>query len=418
MSEQSQSAIAEPASPPVTQPPRPARRHFSRKAVLLLSGFAALGWIILLAQYFGGSKTGSPESTANAAPVSPETGPLRVEVSPTQLKNIELQKVTERALTRHLMANGRISFNEEQSVPILAPIAGQITGRKVKVGDRVEKGAVLFSLKSREAAAMKSEYQEAVKDRDLADKTCRMTRELFSHNATSNIALQQAENDLAKAQTRVARTAEQLRVVGLDPDVNSGFDTLIPVRAPRDGTVVDSHLAEGQFVQGDATALLTIADLSSVWIVADVFERDLRDVRLKQSAEVATLAYPDVHFTAQVTYISDTVDPLTRAVKVRLLAENPEGRLKPEMFATIKLVLGEDKGSLVIADRAVMTDNGRYSVFVRTAERNFEERAVQVEPAGHGCLRVLHGLSSGEEIVAHGSLLLRHMALSPPQAEG
>lgn len=424
MADQNPHTPSEPiASPGVELVPH-RRMRLSRRAVILLTAVASLGWVLFICQYFTGAKSviGSAELSADAAtPNQPAAaGPIRVELSPTQLKNIDVQKVVEKSIARRLSVNGRISFNEDQSVPILAPIAGQIAGRKVKVGDRVQKGDVLFNLKSREAAAMKSEYQEASKDRELAEKTCRMTRELFSHNATSNIALQQSENDLAKSQTRVTRVGEQLRVLGLDPATfdAAGLDPVIPVRAPRDGVVVDCHMAEGQFVQGDGTSLLTIADLSSVWVVADVFERDLHAVGLHQAAEVTTLAYPDVHFPAQVTYISDTVDPQTRTVKVRLLAANPDGRLKPEMFASVSLSLGEDNRSIVVADRAVITDNGQCSVFVRTGDRAFEERSVQVEPACQGFMRVLHGLSSGEEIVARGPLLLRYMALCPPLVEG
>jgi cobalt-zinc-cadmium efflux system membrane fusion protein len=382
-----------------------------------------VGWVLLVCQYFTGARStiSAGEQSANAAVTNPESGPLRVELSPEQLKNIDVQKVGEKTMPMRLNVNGRIAFNEDQSVPILAPIGGQLVSRKVKVGDQVHKGDVLFELRSRETAAMKSEYQESCKDRDLAEKTWRMTQELFSHNATSNIALQQAENELAKARTRVLRVGEQLRVLGLDPAAlgsSSDFDQVVPVRSPRDGTVVECHMAEGQLVQGDGTAMLTIADLSSVWVVADVFERDLQAVKLNEAAEVTTLAYPDERFAAKVTYISSTVDPQTRTVKVRLLTLNQDGRLKPEMFAAVSLILGEERHAIVVGDRAIITENGQCRVFVRTSERGFEERCVQVEPAGPGNVRILSGLSAGEDVVLRGPLLLRYMALSPPQAEG
>ena len=416
---------ASPSVAPADMPPT-ARlgRRLTRRPIFVVSGVAALGWALLVCQYFSGARSviSSGEQSANAAVTNPESaGPLHVELSAEQLKNIDVQRVGEQSMLRRLSVNGRIAFNEDQSVPILAPIGGQLVARKVKVGDQVRKGDVLFGLRSREAAAMKSEYQESCKDRDLAEKTCRMTQELFSHNATSNIALQQAENELAKSRTRVLRVGEQLRVLGLDPVAFSNstdLDPVVPVRAPRDGTVVECHMAEGQFVQGDGTAMLTIADLSSVWVVADVFERDLQSIRLNEAAEVTTLAYPDERFAARVTYINSTVDPQTRTVKVRLLAPNQDGRLKPEMFAAVNLNLGEDRHAIVVADRAIITDNGQSRVFVRTAEREFEERCVQVEPAGAGNVKILKGLSAGEDIVSRGPLLLRHMALSPPQVEG
>src|SRR5262249_29603092 len=161
---------------------------------------------------------------------------------------------------------------------------------------------------SREVAGMKGEYLESQKDVLLAQQTYDMTQRLFDHQAASTIQLQQARNDLAKSQTRRARITEQLRVLGVEAasgNESRGADATIPVKAAIDGTVVDRHVTDGQFVQGDSTSLLTIADLSTVWVLADVFERDLPHVKVGQTAGVKTLAYPDDNFSAVVSHIGD-----------------------------------------------------------------------------------------------------------------
>ena len=258
-----------------------------------------------------------------------------VEVDQNMMANVRIEQVREQALHQLLTATGKVQFNEDRTARVLAPLPGQVLDLQVRVGDMVQKDQPLFSIKSREVAAWVTDYLQSQRDQDLAEKTYAMNKDLFDHQAASRIALRQSEGDLAKAKAQVARAEEALRVVGLDPkeiEKTGGLRSLIPVVAPLSGTVIERTLTAGQFVQGDGTALLTIADLSTVWVLVDVFESDIHVVHPGLRVAVTAAAYPSQRFMATVDRISDKVDPDTRTLKVRLLVSNPGLLLKPEMF--------------------------------------------------------------------------------------
>jgi cobalt-zinc-cadmium efflux system membrane fusion protein len=293
---------------------------------------------------------------------------------------------------------------------ILAPVNGQVLQLGIKVGDMVHKGDTLFFMKSREVAAAVTEHLDSHKDLDLAEKTYAMTRDLFEHQAASRISLEQLESEVAKERARVARDEEALRVLGMEVHESDSYGDMssrIPVRTSLSGTVIERHVTEGQFVQPDSNPLLTIADLSSVWVLADIFERDLHRVQVGQKAEVRTDAYPENQFVARVSYISEAIDPATRTVKVRFLVSNPGPRLKPEMFASVTLFLDESVRGLTVPVKAVFNESGRNFVYVRVTDRNFVRRQVEIEPDGPARLRISNGLKAGDKVVSDGALLLR-----------
>jgi membrane fusion protein, heavy metal efflux system len=355
------------------------------------------------------SKASSAPSTEQRAQPAIEQKVKIVTLDEPMMKNVTVEELKEKSLPQVLTATGKVQFNEEQMARILAPVSGQVQQLHIKIGDTLKAGAVLFFIYSRDVAAALDEYYESQNDRDLADKTSAMTQDLFAHQAVSRMTLQRAENDLAKAKARVIRTTETLRALGVE--LHNGRPSTeasarVPVRSPLNGTVIERAVTEGQFVQPDNTSLVTIADLSTVWVAADIFERDLHLVQPSQKAEVTTTAYPEQRFVAQVAHVSDVVDATTRTVKVRFLAANPDGRLKPEMFASVSLFLAEAKPTLTITPQAVFTEGGRTFTYVKTGERDFTRRPIETAP-NDGELKVLSGLQAGEFVVSDGALMLR-----------
>jgi cobalt-zinc-cadmium efflux system membrane fusion protein len=352
----------------------------------------------------GGIPSSKPEAAAASAPAS------AVEVEPAMLQNLRVETVKEGNLPQLLRTTGKVQFNDDRTARVLAPLPGQVMDLRVRVGDTVEKDEVIFSIKSREVTGMANELLDAHRDEDLAAKTYAMNKDLFEHQAASRISLQQAEGDLAKAKAHVARAAEALRVLGIDVnqvEQSGGVHSLAPVRAPAAGTVIDRPLTPGQFVQADSTPLITIADLSTVWVLVDVFERDIHLVREGQHVRVTAEAYPDRHFEATVARIGDKVDPDSRTLKVRLLVSNPGLLLKPEMFLTATLALSQSSRGLTVPAKARFTEGDRGYVFVATGERTFERRAIEIAGEGEDRLRVVSGVQSGDRVVTDGALLLR-----------
>jgi cobalt-zinc-cadmium efflux system membrane fusion protein len=345
----------------------------------------------------------SPES---APPTAAAAGTVRLD--PQMLASIKVQSIGERDTANVLSIAGKVQFDEDRVSRVLVPLSGQIVGLHVKVGDPVRKGSVLCSINSREAAAAVGEYIEARKDVELAEKTAGMTEDLFQHEAASRIALQQAQNDLAKARSRVVRTEEALRVLGLSPtDDLAKFNGRVPIVAPIGGVVIERKVTEGQFVQPDSTPAVTIADLSAVWVLGDVFERDLHVVAVGQPVTIAAAAYPGDTFSGRVNYISDAIDPATRAAKVRVSVPNPGGRLKPEMFATVSVGVAGRGRAVVVPAGAVFTEESQMFVYVETGAGTFARRSVVVAPGPGPDRRVVSGLSTGDRVVVDGGLLLR-----------
>jgi membrane fusion protein, heavy metal efflux system len=233
-----------------------------------------------------------------------------------------------------------------------------------------------------------------------------MTEDLFDHQAASRMALQQAQNDLAKAQSRVARTEESLRVLSIDPE-NVNTTGRITIAAPLAGTVIERKVTEGQFVQTDSSPIMTVADVSTVWVMGDVFERDLHLVAVASPAVVSVSAYSGETFRGRVDYISDAIDPATRTAKLRIRVPNPRSRLKPEMFASISVGVGETEHVLILPSRAAFIENGRTWVYVAVAHGRFVRRSVELGQEEGTDRRILSGLNAGDRIVVEGALLLR-----------
>jgi cobalt-zinc-cadmium efflux system membrane fusion protein len=376
-----------------------------RLALTLSTGLIALA--ITGCQKGGGEAAAAAPDAAGVA--AKAEIPNDVELEPAMLANIRVEAVRFESGRRQLTGTGKVQFNEDRTARILAPLPGQALDLQVRVGDPIDKDQLLFSIKSREVASLVSDYLESQRDLDLAQKTYNMNKDLFEHQAASRISFQQAESDLAKANTHVARGEEALRVLGIDPKEavkDGGLRSLVPVRSPMAGTLIERNLTAGQFVQADSTALLTIADLSTVWVLVDVFERDIHLIRVGQKVQVVAAAYPDRRFTASVERISDKVDPDSRTLKVRLLVSNPNVLLKPEMFITASLELSEGGPVISVPAGAVFTEDGKSYVFAAINDRRFERRLIVAAPDAEGRLRVTSGLHAGERVVTDGAMLL------------
>lgn len=371
-------------------------------AALIAAMFAMAG-----CQKGGGVEASTAGPDANKSVRAPI--PNDVELDPAMLANIKVEAVHAESGRGRLTGTGKVQFNEDRTVRILAPLPGQVVDFRARVGDPIEKDQLLFSIKSREVASLVTDYLQSQRDLDLAQKTYNMNKDLFEHQAASRISFQQAENDLAKAHTQVARSEEALQVLGIDPKEavkDGGLRSLVPVRSPMDGTLIERNLTPGQYVQADSTALLTIADLSTVWVLVDVFERDIHLVHVGQKVQVVAAAYPNRRFPASVERISDKVDPDSRTLKVRLLVSNSEGLLKPEMFITSSLELSGGGAAISVPAGAVFTEDGKSYVFAAINDRRFERRLIVAAPDADGRLRVTSGLRVGEKIVTDGAMLL------------
>lgn len=336
-------------------------------------------------------------------------GPVVLKVEGEMLHSLKLEKVHEEMRQVVLSATGKLGFNEDEVARIIAPVNGQVQQLGIKIGSEVRKGDRLFFLNSRDAAAAMTDNMEETKDLELALKTQRMAKDLFEHQAGSRMAVEQSQRDVEKAKARVTRTEEALRILGVAPSTDGKLDPRIPVLSPRAGTVIERSVTEGQFVQPEHEPLVIISDLSTLWAQADIFERDMRNVKVGQRAQLTTAAYPDRVFSAQVSYMAQVIDSETRTVKVRFTVANPGRTLKPEMFVSVRLFLNESEKCILVPTSAVFAIGEKNFAYKKASADQFVRVEVKEDGSEGGRMRVVSGLTPGDEIVSAGALLLRQM---------
>jgi cobalt-zinc-cadmium efflux system membrane fusion protein len=237
-------------------------------------------------------------------------------------------------------------------------------------------------------------------------------RDLFDHNAVAKKDVQAAESALAQAQAALeqARAAREqskrrLTVLGLSP---TGFDQQVVVRAPLSGKVLELSVVPGEFRNDTTAPLMTIADLSTVWVTSQVPESYIRFVQVGERVEIGLVAYPGEVFEGRVARVADTVDPQTRTVKVQAELNNREGRLRPEMFGNIHHIEGTARTPVVPAGAVIHTGD-QAMLFVETAPGRFESRKVTLGPPAGDVVRVVAGVSPGDSVVVDGAMLLQGM---------
>jgi cobalt-zinc-cadmium efflux system membrane fusion protein len=343
---------------------------------------------------FVGEATAQPRDVIHLGPQDPKLPFLKIEV------------VKESDTGPMMNLTGRVAFDEDHTQRVSSPIDGRATRLFVSPGDMVKAGQPLILLSSPQVGQLQSDAQKAGQDLSVAQKGLDRAHALQADGAISEKEVAQAEADFKKAKSEVGGTASQLTALGIsasDPAV------LVALRSQVAGRVVERNALVGQEIRADGTApLVTVSDLKNVWVLADVYEQDLKLVQEGASVDVTVPAYPDEKFPGTVAHVGDVLDPMSHTVKLRCNVSNGAERLKPEMFA--KVILSHPVGvkSIVVPAKAVLADSEHSRVIVDGGNETFTSRVVSVGPEVDGLVRVLAGLRPGERIVTDGALFLRN----------
>jgi cobalt-zinc-cadmium efflux system membrane fusion protein len=285
---------------------------------------------------------------------------------------------------------------------ISPPLQGRVVKLMVSLGDAVRKGDPLYAFDSSDLAAAQSDYLKAQSAEAQAVRALKRQGDLTQHGIGAQKELEQAETDRDQARSELARATTRLQLLGLDPgDVGRP----LTVRAPIAGRVIELATAPGQYQNDPAAVLMVIADLSTIWVTAQVPEKDIQRVSVGDGAHVQFSAYPGELFEGRVQFIGDVLAPETRTVKVRIQLGNERHRLKPGMFARVTLQ-GKEAPELLVPPSALLVRGDKSFLFVEKAPWTFERRPIEVgEPLAMG-VSVIHGLSPGERIVTANTILL------------
>jgi len=375
---------------------------------------------------------GACRQAANAPSNSPAAQNSTATPVSTQSGGIETETVAPQSIAGVIPATGKILVPEDR-VAIIGPVnQGRIVRLYAGQGTRVRKGQKLADLESADIDQAEADYLKALADHEnarrssvaevkLAQATYDRTKLLYEKTIVAGKNLRTAEHDLevAKASaensvngTKAALTAARrhLLILGLkDSTIDSlaskpDLAAVFSLNSPIDGIVVERNATIGASVGTDAS-LFKIIDLSRVWIDANVFEKDLQRVRLGQGVKLTVPAFPGSTFSGKVILVNSVVDPDTRTVKVRTEVPNPDGRLKPDMFANVEIITDVNRAAISIPQSAVLNDNGQTVVFV--AEGNgYQKLQVHTGIQNGDWVEIIDGLNAGDKLVVKGNYLL------------
>jgi cobalt-zinc-cadmium efflux system membrane fusion protein len=323
----------------------------------------------------------------------------------SQKAPIEVATIHSQAVTDRLELGARVEPDPTRVVHIYSQVTGRLVELYVRPGQEVTKDQTIGLIQSSEIAEARADYDKAKIEVARSDRQLDRAKLLLQHEVMAQRDYDDIEAADQAAHAELTRTIQRIHMLGFSPE---GSSDTVALRAPISGAVLDIGTASGEMQRSldNATPIATIANLDSVWILGDVFERDLGAVRSAESVDVTIPAYPGETLHGTISNISDTMDPTTRTVKVRVVVPNRQHRLKPEMFATLSIARTTAQ-QFVLPTTAVVHEGSSSYVFIQTAPGKYEQHQVTTGAIHDKTVVVIAGLKDGDRIVTTGAALLR-----------
>jgi membrane fusion protein, heavy metal efflux system len=404
----------------------PAKRRKMAGAALAVAvlGLAAAAYTFFLSDDGPGSgfEARATSAYAQGAPASaPASGDssdrASLNLSDTQLAAVKVEPVEEREFPVEKQAVGSIDFNEEMETQVFAPYQGKIIGLFATIGDDVKKGQKLFTIDSPDLLNAESNLIAAAGVMDLTTRNLARLQELYKTRAVSQHDLDQGISDQQTAEANLRTGRDAVRIFGkseAEIDVivaQRKADPTLVVPSPIDGRITDRQAAPGLFVQpGNPPAPYTVADINTMWMLANVAENDIPAFRIGQPLTVRLSAFPGRVFNGRITTVGATVDPNTRRLLIRSEIEDPRHELRSGMFANFIIDIGQPvRSPAVPLDGVVREGDGTQTVWVTADRRRFTKRTVQIGGQRDGYRQILEGLQVGELVASDGAVFLSNM---------
>lgn len=366
-----------------------------------------------------------------AASTSPAAGTPAFKPSKEQIAALKIATIARMNFRSEYVTDGKIAIDADRTTPVYSPYSGRVTRVMASLGDTVQAGQALLALQASEFVQGQSDLlgaqaglAAAHSQLMMAQTTEKRRHALFDAKAGSLQDWEQSKTDLAAAESN-ARTAEatlaavrnRLSILGKSQDEIDALgraekmDPVAYVVAPIAGTITDKEVGVGQYLQaGNAPPPFTVGDLATVWLVANVREDDAPFVKKGATAEVRVTAIPDRSYTARVTYVSPLIDPATRRFTVRAEVANRDGALKPEMFASFRLLAGGEGAAPAVPESGVIYEGSEARVWILGDDGAVTLRKIRPGRSSNGMLEALEGVKVGEKVVASGALFIDRAA--------
>ncbi len=346
-------------------------------------------------------KKAPPSSSGQSTPEKHEDE-LRLSAAEVEQAGIIVEAIRPQKVADQLELTANIAANQNRIAHIAPRIEGQLINVKANLGDRVKAGQALALIDSVQMGEARAEYRRAQSELRLADASFKRIDRLYKEEVVPQRQWLEAKSAHERAQASADASSEKLRMLGGLPD--TGGSTFV-LTAPFSGVVIEKEAVLGELAKPDKS-LFTVADLSSVWIEANVAEKDVEKLALGASAAITVSAYPSEVFRGRVSYLANIVDKQTRTIKARIEIPNREGKLRIDMYAKAAIDHAEVHEALVLPQDAVLMVEGRPTVFLPT-EDGFAPRRVELGARLKGHVVIASGLKAGEKVVTAGTYALK-----------
>jgi cobalt-zinc-cadmium efflux system membrane fusion protein len=370
----------------------------------------ALVFAVTLTGCSSNDRKGAGQMTSYSANGSPSSVPQLFTIPQDQMAHVQVVNVQPTKLTRTLRLTGAVAYNAFNTTPVITQVGGPVSRILVVPGQHVKIGQPMLDVSSPDYSQLLDAYLKAADSFRLADKNWVRAQDLYQHHAIAQRDLEQAESDRNQAQADLNAADQGMRILGIkNPGdlAKAPSSALIPVLAPIGGEVVERLVSPGQVVQAGQTQAFTISDLSTVWVLANVYQADLAAVRTGDDVVLETDSYPD-RFHGRISYVSPALDPNTRTLQARIVVDNPGEKLKRDMYCTVTVTAGFIPNAIAVPDSSVLRDdNNQPFVYLAIGANQFGRRDVEIGESLDGKTHILRGLSPGERVVGDGSLFLQ-----------
>ena len=331
-------------------------------------------------------------------------------IPPEQMSHVQVLTVQPTTLTRTLRLTGAVAYNSFHTTPVITQVSGLVSRILVVPGKKVTRGESMMYVASPDYSQLRTNYLKAKEAYVLAQKADARARDLYQHKAIAEQNVEQADAAEVQAGGDLAAAQAALKVMGIiDPDdlVKAPASFEVPVKAPIGGLVVEQNVSAGQLIQPGTTQCFMISDISTVWVLVNIYQKDLPYVRVGDPVTIQTDTYPEV-FHGRIAYVAASLDPSTRTLQARIETNNPGEKLKKDMYVVASVDAGTIPHAIALPDAAVLRDTENQPfVYAAVSANQFGRRSVTLGESMNGQTQITSGLKAGDQVIGNGSLFLQ-----------
>ena len=379
------------------------RKHFCGR----VAAAAAVSAILMGLAACNGSGS---KAAANSGNANNSNNPELFTIPQDQMSHVQVLTVQPTTLTRTLRLTGAVAYNSFRTTPVITQVSGPVSRIVIVPGQKVTQGEPMLYVASPDYSQLRTNYLKAKEAYALAQKANARAQDLYQHHAIAEQNLEQAQSAEVQASGDLVAAQAALKVMGVtDPDalVKAPPSFEVPVKAPIGGLVVEQDVSAGQLIQPGTTQCFMISDISTVWVLVNVYQKDLPYVRVGDQVTIQTDTYSEV-FHGRIAYVAASLDPNTRTLQARIETNNPGEKLKKDMYVVATVNAGSIQNAIALPDSAVLRDTENQPfVYAAASANQFGRRSVTLGESLNGKTEIISGLKPGDQVVGNGGLFLQ-----------